>query len=79
MFYDKLSIFKLFKAPPTVVSWMLIFLEKGFTFSEELKKRMLSEIKFADLTIGDLAKLGAGATAPEAKEQPAAIKPLRRF
>ena len=54
-------------------------LDQGFTVSEDLKKRMLSEIKLADLTIGDLAKLSGGTTASEPKQESAEIKPLRRF
>src|SRR5258708_19321493 len=41
----------------------------GFTVSPELKKKILSEIKLADLTIGDLAGLGAS------KEQSEPVKP----
>jgi hypothetical protein len=40
-------------------------LDKGFTLFEALKKKVLSEIKIADLTIGDLAKLGASSSEPE--------------
>ena len=38
----------------------------GFTLSDELKKKVLGEIKFADLTIGELA----GLAAPKRQEQP---------
>jgi hypothetical protein len=33
--------------------------QHGFTISDDLQKRILSSIKLADLTIGDLAKLSA--------------------
>ncbi|MGO8909604.1 MAG: hypothetical protein ACLQDM_09835 [Bradyrhizobium sp.] len=55
-------------------------LNKGFTISDELKKKILSEIKLADLTIGDLAKLGAGSSQPEPETR--SVRPLpswRRF
>jgi hypothetical protein len=51
-------------------------LDRGFTLSEALKKKVLSEIKLADLTIGDLAKLGAGPSEPESNS--GSIFPLRR-
>ncbi|HZE53484.1 MAG TPA: hypothetical protein VE111_09500 [Bradyrhizobium sp.] len=51
-------------------------LDKGFTLSEALKKKVLSEIKIADLTIGDLAKLGAGSSEPESNT--GSVSPLRR-
>lgn len=73
------DMFKLFKASYGR-ELDVDLLEQGFTISEELKKRMLGEIKLADLTIGDLAKLGAGAAAaPEPKAEPAVIKPFRRI
>jgi hypothetical protein len=54
--------------------------QHGFTVSEDLQKKILGSIKLADLTIGDLAKLGA-ASSPEASEptsQSAPITPFRR-
>jgi hypothetical protein len=51
-------------------------LKNGFTVSDALKKRILSEIKLADLTIGDLAKLGAGSSPPEPETR--SVSPLRR-
>jgi hypothetical protein len=53
--------------------------QHGFSVSEALKKRVLGSIKLADLTIGDLAKLGA--TAPSEQPKPASapgITPFRR-
>ena len=58
--------------------------EHGFTVSEDLQKKILGSIKLADLTIGDLAKLGAAsprASSLETSEpasQPAPITPFRR-
>ncbi|MGY2902971.1 hypothetical protein [Bradyrhizobium sp. URHC0002] len=47
-----------------------------FIIAPELKKKMLGEIKLADLTIGDLASI---AVAPEKKEEaPPAPKPFIR-
>ena len=71
------DIFKLFKASYGR-ELDIDLLEHGFTVSEDLKKRILSEIKLADLTIGDLAKLGAGTETPATKEQPT-VTPLRRI
>ena len=54
--------------------------QHGFTVSEDLQKKILGGIKLADLTIGDLARLGA-ASSPEASEstsQPVPITPFRR-
>jgi hypothetical protein len=51
-------------------------LDKGFTLFEALKKKVLSEIKIADLTIGDLAKLGASSSEPESNT--GSVSPLRR-
>jgi hypothetical protein len=53
----------------------------GFTISPQLKKRILSEIKLADLTIGDLAGLGASPTKEQPKAEegaPAAVRQLFR-
>lgn len=55
--------------------------EYGFTLSPDLKKKLLSEIKLADLTIGDLAGLGLASKkdGPKADEgAPATVKPLIR-
>jgi hypothetical protein len=49
----------------------------GFSVSEELQKKMLSSIKLADLTIGDLAKLGAAA--PSEQPEPAPIPKINPF
>lgn len=76
--FSQSDIFKLFKASYGR-ELDVDLLENGFTVSEDLKKRMLSEIKLADLTIGDLAKLGAGTASPEPEQQPAVIRPLRRL
>jgi len=51
-------------------------LKNGFTISDELKKKILREIKLADLTIGDLAKLGAGSS--QAEPETGSVSPLRR-
>lgn len=53
-------------------------LDKGFTISEALRKRILSEIKLADLTIGDLAKLGAAPSEPATQQQTGRVRPLFR-
>ncbi|EKS33887.1 hypothetical protein [Afipia clevelandensis] len=50
-------------------------LDRGFTISETLKKRILSEIKVADLTIGDLAKLGAASS----DQRPAQTRTVSAF
>jgi hypothetical protein len=71
------DIFKLFKTSYGR-ELDIDLLDQGFTISEDLKKRILSEIKLADLTIGDLAKLGASAAEPETKEQ-SVVKPFRRI
>jgi hypothetical protein len=72
------DVFKLFKASYGR-ELDVDLLDNGFTVSEDLKKRMLSEIKLADLTIGDLAKLGAGSASTEPKEETAVVKPFRRL
>lgn len=76
--FSQSDIFKLFKASYGR-ELDVDLLEHGFKISDELKKRVLSEIKLTDLTIGDLAKLGAGVSPPEPKEKPAEIKPFRRL
>ncbi|WP_025037438.1 hypothetical protein [Bradyrhizobium sp. DOA9] len=76
--FSQRDIFKLFMASYGR-ELDLDLLEQGFTISEALKKRVLSEIKLADLTIGDLAKLSAGSAEPEPKQQQAEIKPFRRI
>jgi hypothetical protein len=76
--FSQSDVFKLFRASYGR-ELDVDLLDQGFTISEALKKRMLSEIKLADLTIGDLAKL-SGNSLSESTEQPAAIKPFpRRF
>jgi hypothetical protein len=76
--YSQADIFKLFKA--SYGSELDVdLLEQGFTVSEALKKRMLSEIKMSELTLGDLAKLtGGSAAAPEPKEPEAPVRLFRR-
>ena len=58
-------------------------LDKGFTISDALKKKVLSEIKFLDLTIGDLVKGLAAAPPASAAEEPSAAaseeKPVPDF
>jgi hypothetical protein len=46
----------------------------GFTVSPELRKRLLGEIKLADLTLGDLAGIAAKKEEPQAAE----VKPFPR-
>jgi hypothetical protein len=72
------DVFKLFKASYGR-ELDVDLLEHGFKISEALKKRMLSEIKLTDLTIGDLAKLGASTPASEPDDASAMIKSLRRI
>jgi hypothetical protein len=74
--FSQADVFKLFKASYGR-ELDVDLLESGFKISEALKKRMLSEIKLADLTIGDLAKLGAGASASEPDDASAVVRPLR--
>lgn len=53
----------------------------GFTVSAELKKRILGEIRLADLTIGDLASLGAAPPKDNSKteqETPGSVSSFRR-
>ncbi|MGY3531435.1 hypothetical protein [Bradyrhizobium sp. USDA 4452] len=47
----------------------------GFTVSPELRKRLLGEIKLADLTLGDLAGI---ASKKEEEPQAAEVKPFPR-
>jgi hypothetical protein len=75
--FSQADIFKLFKASYGR-ELDTDLLDNGFTISEALKKRMLSEIKLTDLTLGDLAKLGASDAASEPDEKPV-IKPFRRI
>jgi hypothetical protein len=44
--------------------------EHGFTVSEEFQKKVLSGIKLADLTIGDLAKLSGGSPSAQSSTPP---------
>jgi len=48
----------------------------GFTVSDTLKKKMIGNIKIADLTLGELANLAAPA---EPASTPAAAEPVARF
>ena len=51
----------------------------GFTLSPDLQKKLLGDIKLADLTLGDLAGIAAPKREPAPEEQtPATIKPFRR-
>jgi hypothetical protein len=51
----------------------------GFTVSPELKKRILGEIRLADLTIGDLAGLGVTSKKAETQEEtPATVRTFPR-
>jgi len=49
----------------------------GFTVSDELRKRLLGEIKLADLTIGDLAGI-ASKKEEKPEEVPATVQPIFR-
>ncbi|OPF96106.1 hypothetical protein I8G32_04677 [Rhodopseudomonas palustris] len=51
-------------------------LDKGFTVSEALKKKILSEIKLTDLTLGDLLGTASPQTAPQ--QQTGTVRPFRR-
>lgn len=72
--FSQNDVFKLFKAS---YGRMLDvdLLDNGFKVSEALKKRVLSEIKLTDLTLGDL--IGNTETAPQ--EEAGAVRPLRRI
>jgi hypothetical protein len=50
----------------------------GFTVSDELKKRLLGEIKLADLTIGDLAGIASKKEEKPEKPATATVQPLFR-
>lgn len=49
-------------------------LDKGFVISDALKKKILSEIKWTELTLGDL--IGNTQTAP--RQEPGTVRPFRR-
>ncbi|MGA2056822.1 MAG: hypothetical protein ABSG88_16100 [Bradyrhizobium sp.] len=49
-------------------------LDKGFTVSEALRKKILSEIKLTDLTLGDL--IGNAQAAPQ--QETGTVRPFRR-
>lgn len=79
--YTCSDVVKLFKATFGSELDVELLEEYGFTVSPELKKKLLGEIKLADLTIGDLAGLGVATnkkqSAPD-EDTPATVKPFRR-
>jgi len=74
------EIIRLFRAKVGSELGVDLLDQHGFTVSEDLQKKILAGIKLADLTIGDLAKLGAASpsSAAEPTSQPAPITPFRR-
>ena len=54
--------------------------EYGFTLADDVKKKLLGEIKLADLTLGDLAGIAAPKkeTAAEEEPTPATVRLFRR-
>jgi hypothetical protein len=53
----------------------------GFTLSDDVKKKVLGEIKLADLTIGELAGLSVPSkpAQTETEPTPATVRPFRRI
>jgi hypothetical protein len=50
----------------------------GFKVSDELRKRLIGEIKLADLTIGDLAGIASKKEETPAEPETGAVQPFRR-
>lgn len=77
--FTRSDIIKLFKAMFGSELDMSLVTEHGFTISDDLQKQILSKMKLADLTIGDLANLGVSAKKDDkAEDVPATIKSFRR-
>ena len=74
--FDTSEIVHLFKAWNGTVLDVDLIDDHGFTVSDELRKRLLGEIKLADLTIGDLAGI---ASKKEDKPKEPETGTLRRF
>jgi hypothetical protein len=74
--FDTSEIVHLFKAWNGTELDVDLIDDHGFTVSDELRKRLLGEIKLADLTIGDLAGI---ASKKEEKPKESETGTLRRF
>jgi hypothetical protein len=76
--FTRSDVVKLFKAMFGSVITIDMLEEYGLSVSDDLKKKLLGEIKLADLTIGDLAGLGLASNKeePAAEETPATVKTL---
>lgn len=79
--FTRSDVAKLFKSMFGSELDVSLLEEYGFTVSPDLKKKLLGEIKLADLTIGDLAGLGLASKQEEPvadEETPGTVKPLFR-
>jgi hypothetical protein len=76
--FTRSDVVKLFKTMFGSVITIEMLEEYGLTVSPDLKKKVLGEIKLADLTIGDLAGLGLASNKeePAVEDTPATVKPL---
>lgn len=72
------EIVHLFKAWNDNVLDVNLIDEHGFTVSDDLRRRLLSEIKLADLTIGDLAGLASKKDETPAEVETGTVKPFHR-
>lgn len=79
--YTRSDVVKLFKAMFGSEIDVGLLDEFGFTVSPDLKKKLLGEIKFVDLTIGELAGLGVATNKKEPtleQDTPATVKSFLR-
>lgn len=78
--FTRSDVIKLFKAMFGSVLDTTLLDEYGFAITPDLQKRLISQIKLADLTIGDLAGLGSSQEKREVKDEeiPATIKSFKR-
>jgi hypothetical protein len=77
--FSRSDVVKLFKTMFGSEITIDLLEEYGFTVSPDLKKKLLGEIKLADLTIGELAGLGLASKKEEPtvdEDTPATVKPL---
>jgi hypothetical protein len=76
--FARSDVVKLFKTMFGSIITIDMLEEYGLSVSDDLKKKLLGEIKLADLTIGDLAGLGLATNKEEPAEEntPATVKPL---
>ena len=76
--FNTSEIVHLFKAWNGTVLDVDLIDNHGFTVSDELRKRLLGEIKLADLTIGDLAGIASKKEDKPEEPETGTVQPFRR-